>query len=237
MFFVCAKDTFIYWDLNEVRDYIKNLITALNRVHKCGIIHRDIKPSNFLYDSTIKSYALVDFGLAQYYDKSTENIFNLDELLSNKKTSSANDCTPIRKNLISLSKKTPSTTIATNAASHLVLKTPKNPVNDLTQDKNEINSLPHTPSNDKAQISSSQSYDQKLAQLDNNSLKASASPKKMSETKNPAAGPRTNTPKLKSSTPNNFQKFHSFQKSSYSFIDNKCNCFNMPFVCEICTNK
>ena len=182
----------------------------MNRVHKCGIIHRDIKPSNFLYDPTIKTYALVDFGLAQYYDKSTENIFNL-ESLSNKKNLTTNENTPIRKNLISLSKKTPSTTIATsNTSSHLVLKNPKNPINDLAQEKSEMNSLPHTPSNDKASLmTNSQSYDQKLAQITDNA-KVTASPKKSTEIKQATASPRMNTPKLKSSTPNSFQKFHSF---------------------------
>ncbi len=48
---VSFHDSFIYWDVNEVREYMKNLLIALNRVHQSGIIHRDIKPSNFLYDS------------------------------------------------------------------------------------------------------------------------------------------------------------------------------------------
>jgi cell division control protein 7 len=46
----------MHWNLNEVKDYIKNLIISLNRVHECGIIHRDIKPSNFLYDNQNKKY-------------------------------------------------------------------------------------------------------------------------------------------------------------------------------------
>ncbi|XP_029930887.1 cell division cycle 7-related protein kinase isoform X2 [Myripristis murdjan] len=49
----------------EVRQYIFHLLKALSHIHQFGIIHRDIKPNNFLYDRHNKTYALVDFGLAQ----------------------------------------------------------------------------------------------------------------------------------------------------------------------------
>lgn len=49
----------------EVKDYMKNLIIALSKVHKHGVIHRDVKPTNFLYNRKLKLYGLVDFGLAQ----------------------------------------------------------------------------------------------------------------------------------------------------------------------------
>ncbi|XP_033993213.1 cell division cycle 7-related protein kinase isoform X1 [Trematomus bernacchii] len=49
----------------EVRLYIYHLMKALRHVHQFGIIHRDIKPNNFLYNRKSKTYALVDFGLAQ----------------------------------------------------------------------------------------------------------------------------------------------------------------------------
>ncbi|XP_053202524.1 uncharacterized protein LOC128387359 [Panonychus citri] len=49
----------------EIRDYMKNLFIALEKVHKHGIIHRDIKPSNFLFNRKLKLYGLVDFGLAE----------------------------------------------------------------------------------------------------------------------------------------------------------------------------
>ncbi|XP_017875359.1 cell division cycle 7-related protein kinase-like isoform X2 [Ceratina calcarata] len=53
--------------VQETKEYMIALLTALRRVHKFNIIHRDIKPSNFLYDRCNKRYLLVDFGLAQEY--------------------------------------------------------------------------------------------------------------------------------------------------------------------------
>lgn len=38
--------------VEETKDYMRALLTALRRVHKFYIIHRDVKPSNFLYDRT-----------------------------------------------------------------------------------------------------------------------------------------------------------------------------------------
>ncbi|XP_025994828.1 cell division cycle 7-related protein kinase isoform X2 [Solenopsis invicta] len=53
--------------VEETKDYMRALLTALRRVHKFHIIHRDVKPSNFLYNRTNRRYLLVDFGLAQEY--------------------------------------------------------------------------------------------------------------------------------------------------------------------------
>ncbi|XP_012347135.1 cell division cycle 7-related protein kinase isoform X1 [Apis florea] len=62
--------------VQETKDYMIALLTALRRVHQFNIIHRDIKPSNFLYDRCNKRYLLVDFGLAQEYiaEKKSSNI-------------------------------------------------------------------------------------------------------------------------------------------------------------------
>ena len=192
---------------------------------------------------------MVDFGLAQSYDKTSENIFNL-ESLSNKKITAAtlaNDSTPTRKNMIAISKKITSTSSSTSSA-HLVLKNPKNPLNQVNQSgKNEANSLPHTPTKEKPapHLVNSQSYENNLSEVNattgasttNPTAKqTNASPKRLMTGGQLAQSPKVNTPRMKSSTPN-LQKYYSFQKPSYSFMDNKCTCFNMPFVCEICTTK
>ncbi|RNA45175.1 cell division cycle 7-related kinase isoform X2 [Brachionus plicatilis] len=198
------NDTFISWNLEEVRDYMKALLIALNRVHQCGIIHRDVKPSNFLYDRNKKMYALVDFGLAQNYDKSSENIFNYEKLNKNR---SINENIPARKNMIAINSK--------KTAGHLILTAPK------TQNKSEVNSLPHGPSSEKSQISNSQSFDRNL----NEQTKKATSPNLNSHSKK-FDSPKTNA--------NTLQKYYSFQKSAFS---DKCNCYNMPIVCEICTAR
>ncbi|XP_017012194.2 cell division cycle 7-related protein kinase [Drosophila takahashii] len=51
--------------LQEVRDYLRNLLIALRHVHKYNVIHRDVKPSNILYNRRTGKFLLCDFGLAQ----------------------------------------------------------------------------------------------------------------------------------------------------------------------------
>lgn len=117
---VSFHNSFIYWDISEVKNYMKNLLIALKRVHESGMIHRDIKPSNFLYDSRKKIYALVDFGLAQSYDKPSENIF-VYEKGSNKKSLTQNENNPIRKNFITIN----NSSSRKSSGCHLVLTNPK----------------------------------------------------------------------------------------------------------------
>lgn len=47
--------------VQETKDYMIALLTALRRVHKFNIIHRDVKPSNFLYDRCNKRYNSINY--------------------------------------------------------------------------------------------------------------------------------------------------------------------------------
>ena len=88
------------------------------------------------------SFALVDFGLAQTYDKTSENIFEY-ESANSKKSSNPKVETP--KHMIALAKKPKGTpkNSTTTQSSHLVLTAPKN-INSIVS-KNDTNSMPHTP--------------------------------------------------------------------------------------------
>lgn len=69
-------DYFQLLSVEEVREYMRNLLISLEFVHSHRIIHRDIKPSNFLYNRSTGHFALVDFGLSQYEEdilRSTSN--------------------------------------------------------------------------------------------------------------------------------------------------------------------
>ncbi|XP_034247738.1 cell division cycle 7-related protein kinase-like [Thrips palmi] len=63
----------------ETRNYMKQLLLALRRVHSFNIIHRDVKPSNFLYDREAKQFLLVDFGLSQPVEETSKMVSILPE--------------------------------------------------------------------------------------------------------------------------------------------------------------
>ncbi|XP_050453200.1 cell division cycle 7-related protein kinase-like isoform X1 [Cataglyphis hispanica] len=65
--------------VEETKDYMRALLSAVRRVHQFNIMHRDVKPSNFLYNRMNRKYLLVDFGLAQQYTE-----FNAKNLKTTK---------------------------------------------------------------------------------------------------------------------------------------------------------
>ena len=64
-------------DATEIIMYMKNLVSSLNYLHSHNIIHRDCKPDNFLYNRKHRRYALIDFGLAQYYNNNIDRAAEL----------------------------------------------------------------------------------------------------------------------------------------------------------------
>jgi cell division control protein 7 len=57
--------------IDDIRKYMRALLTAVKHIADNGVIHRDIKPSNFLYDPVSHTGLLIDFGLSELeYDKS-----------------------------------------------------------------------------------------------------------------------------------------------------------------------
>ena len=156
-----------------------------------------------------------------------------------------NENTPIRKNLIALtpSKRTSSSTSTTvthsassalihsSSTSHLVLTNPKTPA---SQTRTDLNSLPEILKKDKSQITNSFSFESNLNMMNDIKSPPSNTPT-IAKTNLNNNTTNVNSPRVKASP--NLQKYYSFQKPSYSFSDTKCNCFNMPFVCEICTSR
>lgn len=211
-------DSFIKWTTKDCKEYIKNLIIALNRVHKCGIIHRDVKPSNFLYDKEKNIFALVDFGLAQYFDKRSENIFEYESSLAKKCNNKVETTQP--KHMIALNKK--NTLKNSNFSSNTFDKEKK-----ITKEIQEKHSKIKNSSIPAEKV---------LNKKDSKNLNNSSSPYHNNQN---IENFQKSIPNIvnKSNISSNLQKYYSFQKSSFTMNENKCTCFNMPFVCEICTTR
>lgn len=59
--------------LNEIRDFVHQLLEALALAHKQGIIHGDLKPENLLLDQKPQLY-VADFGLSRYSQEARHSI-------------------------------------------------------------------------------------------------------------------------------------------------------------------
>jgi hypothetical protein len=51
---------------DDIKNVMKQLLSAINVLHSNNIFSRDIKPSNLLYDSESKNLVLIDFDLATF---------------------------------------------------------------------------------------------------------------------------------------------------------------------------
>jgi serine/threonine protein kinase len=56
---------------------MKNVLEALQYIHKLKILHRDIKPDNLILrnHNDITDPVLVDFGLADFYSETGDYLF------------------------------------------------------------------------------------------------------------------------------------------------------------------
>ena len=60
---------FSTFTMQDIKDYLRELLKALLVLKQNGIYHRDVKPGNFLYNPETKKGILIDFGLSEI-DKS-----------------------------------------------------------------------------------------------------------------------------------------------------------------------
>ncbi|KAK7794315.1 hypothetical protein R5R35_007696 [Gryllus longicercus] len=84
------SDYVLDMDVDETREYMRNLMIALRRVHSFNVIHRDVKPSNFLYNRENRRYLLVDFGLSQNVHPQAK--WSADERVKKRKRQEENNC-------------------------------------------------------------------------------------------------------------------------------------------------
>ena len=67
------RDYYKILPIQGIKNYMSQLLKALEFIHSKGIMHRDIKPNNFLYDVSKGKGILVDFGLAEREQGSSIN--------------------------------------------------------------------------------------------------------------------------------------------------------------------
>ncbi|CAI2375567.1 unnamed protein product [Moneuplotes crassus] len=56
----------------DVREYIFEILRGLEFCHSKGIMHRDIKPHNIMIDHEKRKVRIIDWGLAEFYERGQE---------------------------------------------------------------------------------------------------------------------------------------------------------------------
>jgi len=51
----------------ECKKYMWQLLSAVEHIHKCGVLHRDLKLENLMLTTQDASLRVIDFGLAHQY--------------------------------------------------------------------------------------------------------------------------------------------------------------------------
>jgi Neu-associated kinase len=55
-------------DENETRKYIRQIVSAVDHMHRAHVIHRDIKLQNFMLNQN-NDIIIIDFGLSNCLDE------------------------------------------------------------------------------------------------------------------------------------------------------------------------
>ena len=65
-------------DNEDIKEYMYQLLQALDYSHRRGIMHRDVKPNNIMVRRSSRRLKLVDWGMAEFYFPGKEYTWHVD---------------------------------------------------------------------------------------------------------------------------------------------------------------